>query len=59
MRLKKPIEVKLEITWVFVELPDQFKGTRKEAFEYCKNYVLGNMGDFLDGIQIENHLTAY
>jgi hypothetical protein len=58
MKIKKPVVVKLEVTWVFTELPDDFKGTRREAIEYCKNDVSENFSEFFDVNQVENNLTA-
>jgi hypothetical protein len=58
MKLKKPIIVKLEVAWVFTELPDDFEGTRQEAIEYFKNDVSENFNEFFDGGQVESHLTA-
>ena len=58
MRIKKPIIVKLEVSWVFTELPDDFEGTRQEAIEYFKNDVSQNFSEFFDGDQVESHLTA-
>jgi hypothetical protein len=58
MKIKKPIVVTLEVTWVFTELPDDFKGTRREAIEYCKNDVSENFSEFFDVNQVENNLTA-
>lgn len=58
MKIKKPIIVTLEVTWVFTELPDDFKGTRREAIEYCKNDVSENFSEFFDGARVEDHLTA-
>ena len=58
MKLKKPIVVKLEVAWVFTELPDDFEGTRQEAIDYFKNDVSENFGEFFDGGRVESHLTA-
>ena len=58
MKLKKPIVVRLEVSWVFTELPDDFEGTRREAIEYCKNDVSENFSEFFDVNQVENNLTA-
>ena len=58
MKLKKPIVVKLQVSWVFTELPDDFEGTRQEAIEYFKNDVSQNFSEFFDSGRVEGHLTA-
>lgn len=57
MNLEKPITIKLEASWIFSELPDDFEGTREDAIDYFKSDLVNNFGEFFDTRYVSQHLT--
>lgn len=58
MMLKKPVTIKLEASWIFSELPDDFEGSRRDAIDYFKNDLADNFGEFFDTRHVLQHLTV-
>ena len=56
--LKNPVVIKLETSWVFTELPDDFEGTRKDAIQYFKEDIADNFGEFFDTRYVSHHLSV-